>query len=189
MTDQQCTGNGALRTAILILATMTTGLTAGVFVDWANTIMPGLGDVDDRTFIAAYQALYDAINNPLFIGVEFTGAVLLTGVSVALHLRPEQRMVLIWAGAALAFNLAMSVITFGVPLNEELMTGELNSDADFAAARAQFDEAKWTAWNTARALASTIAFGCLAWALVIHRRPGHTTDRRTAGDQARPSHL
>lgn len=172
MTGQQQTdGSGFLRTGILILATVTTGLTAGVYVHWSNTIMPGLSDVDDRTFIASYQALYDAILNPLFTGVQFTGALLLTGAAVALHLRAEQRRVLIWVGAALGFYLVSVGITFGVPLNEELKTpGGLDSDADFAAVRAQFDEAKWTAWNTVRALASTIAFGCLTWALVIHRR-------------------
>lgn len=173
MTGQQRGGSGVLRTGILILATMTTGLTAGVFTDWSNTIMPGLGNVDDRTFVTAYRALFAAINNPLFIGVEFAGALLLTGLSVALHLRRGQRMVLIWVGAALVFNLAVSVITFGVPLNEPLSAiGGLDSNADFAAARALLDEAMWTAWNTARAVASVIAFGCLTWALVIHRRLG-----------------
>lgn len=180
--QQQSIGSGVLRTAILILATMTTGLTAGVFANWSNAIMPGLSNVDDRTFVAAFHALDAAILNPLFTGVVFTGALLFTGLSVALHLRPEQRPVLIWVGAALVFYLAVFVITFGVhePLNQELRTpGQLDGDADFSAARAQFDEAMWTAWNTVRAVASTIAFGCLTWALVIHRQLGLTTGRRT----------
>ncbi|WP_143661210.1 MULTISPECIES: hypothetical protein [unclassified Streptomyces] len=43
---------GVLRTVALILATMTTGLIAGVFVNWSNTVMPGLSTVDDRTISA-----------------------------------------------------------------------------------------------------------------------------------------
>lgn len=75
-----------------------------------------------------------------------------------------------WVGAALVFYLVAVVITFGVhePLNGDFRTAaEPGSGADLAAARARLDEAKWTAWNTARAVTSTVAFGCLAWALVI----------------------
>ena len=36
--------------ATLLPATITTGLVAGVFGDWAHTIMRGLGSTDDRTF-------------------------------------------------------------------------------------------------------------------------------------------
>ncbi|WUI04247.1 DUF1772 domain-containing protein [Spirillospora sp. NBC_00431] len=167
-------GGGALRTTSLIIATVTTGLTAGVFTDWSNTIMPGLHDVDDRTFVMAFRALNEAIENPLFVGVEFTGALLFIGLSAALHLRPGRRRVLLWVGAALAFYLVTNVVTVGVhfPLNDKIMEGEPHSDADFAAARAQLDEAKWTAWNTVRAVSTTLAFGCLTWALAIHRRHG-----------------
>ena len=167
-------GTGGLRTGTLILATMTTGLTAGVFVDWSNAIMPGLSDVDDRTFVTTFRALDAAITNPLFLGVGFTGALVFTGLSVALHRHSEHRPVLIWVTAALVGTLVVWGVTFGVnePLNEKLRSaGTLQSDADFAAARALLDEARWTAWNTVRAVASTAAFGCLAWALAIHRRP------------------
>ena len=169
-----------LRTGTLILATVTTGLTAGVFVDWSNTIMPGLNDVDDRTFVETFRALDAAITNPLFLGVEFTGALVLTGLAAVLHRHADQRKVLMWVGAALVGTLVVWGVTFGVnePLNEKLRSaGTLQSDADFAAARALLDEAKWSAWNTVRAVASTAAFGCLAWALAIHRgqREGSST--------------
>jgi uncharacterized membrane protein len=164
--------NESLRTGTLVLATMTTGLTAGVFVDWSNTIMPGLGDVDDRAFVTSFKALDAAITNPLFLGVEFTGALLLTGLAAFLHRRPEDRTVLVWVGAALASTLVVWAVTFGVnePLNEKLRTAPLGSEADFAAARALLDEARWTAWNTVRAVASTVALGCLAGALAVRRR-------------------
>jgi uncharacterized membrane protein len=166
-------GAGGLRTGTLFLATMATGYTAGVFVDWSNTIMPGLSDVDDRTFVATFRALDAAITNPLFLGAGFTGALVFTGLSAALHRHSTQRPVLIWVSAALVGTLVVWGVTFGVnePLNEKLRSaGTLQNDADFAAARALLDEAKWSAWNTVRAVASTAAFGCLAWALAIHRR-------------------
>ena len=56
----------SLQVATLLPATLTMGLTAGVFGDWAHTIMPGLGTTDDRTFIGAFQALDRAIlSSPL----------------------------------------------------------------------------------------------------------------------------
>lgn len=171
-------GGGVLRTGILIAATMTTGLLAGVFANWSNAIMPGLGNVDDRTFVTAFRALDEAITNPLFLG-GFTVALLLIALSVALHLRAEQRPVLRWVGAALVSYLVVFVITVGVhePLNEQFRAaGEADGSADFAAVRVQLDEARWAAWNTVRAVASTIAFGCLAWALVIHREARGLTD-------------
>lgn len=166
--------------AVLVLATGTTGLTAGVFVDWSNTIMPGLAGLDDRAFVTAFQELSAAIANPLFIGVEFTGALIFTAAAVALHLRADRRAVLPWVGVALLASLVTAATTFGVhePLNEVLRAVERPAgDAAFAAARAEFDEERWTRWNTVRAVASTVAFLCLTAALlargrVVGRRPG-----------------
>ena len=44
-----------LREAVLIAATLTTGLMAGVFGIYSNAIMPGLRRTDDRTFVASFQ--------------------------------------------------------------------------------------------------------------------------------------
>jgi uncharacterized membrane protein len=165
----------AWRTGTLVTATMTTGFTASVFVHWSNTIMPGLGTVDDRSFVATFHALDAAITNPLFLGVGFTGALLSILLSAALHLRSEQRSVLPWVCVALACYLAALMITFGVhePLNQTLRAaGDLDTDADFAAARVQLNEGRWMLWNTVRAIGTTIAFGCLARALVMHGRHG-----------------
>lgn len=166
-------GGEALRTVTLVVAAMTTGFTASVFVHWSKTIVPGLGEVDDRAFVASFHALDAAITIPLFLGVGFLGALLSTGLAASLHLHPEQRRILIWIAAALVCYLAALVITFGVhePLNQTLTTpGERATDADFAAARAGLDEARWTAWNTVRAITSTVAFGCLTWAVAGSRR-------------------
>jgi len=85
----------------------------------------------------------------------------------------EGRSVLPWAVAALVLYLATFVVTIGVhvPLNDGLKTtGDPDRIADLAAVRARFDEARWVRWNLARAVASTAAFGCLAWALVLYGR-------------------
>lgn len=170
-----------LRTGVLIAATLTTGLTAGVFVNWSNVVMPGLSDVDDRTLVTAFKALDSAIFNPLFIGVCFMGALLLTALSAVLHRGPSLRPVLRWIGAALLCYLLAVLITFGIhePLNQEIRDlEEPLAAADFAAARDQLDEAMWTTWNTVRAVLSTLAFGLLAWSLVTHRQAPRPSTRR-----------
>jgi len=161
-----------LRAAALIAATMTTGMMAGAFALYAHSIMPGLGDTDDRTFVGAFQAIDRAIINPWFMSM-FVGALLLSGLSVALHLRDDERSVLPWIAAALVLYVVVFVATIGVnvPLNDELKAaGDPDRIADLAAVRERFDEDKWVRWNLARTAATTAAFGCLAWALVLHGR-------------------
>ena len=159
-----------LRGAALIAATMTTGLMAGVFAIYANAIMPGLRRTDDRTFVGAFQATDKAIINPWFMAA-FFGALVLTGLAGALHLGAGSRPVLPWTVAAFVLYLAAVVITIAVnvPLNDAIKAaGPPDRIADLAAVRKRFNEARWAAWNLVRALTSTVAFGCLAWALVVY---------------------
>ena len=161
-----------VRGVALVTATMTMGLMAGVFGLYANAIMPGLRRADDRTFVAAFQSIDRAIINPLFMAT-FLGALLLTGLVVLLHLGGEARSVLPWAVAAFVLYLAVVVVTIGinVPLNDGLKAaGDPGRIADLAAVRERFHEAKWVAWNLARTVATTAAFGCLAWTLVLYGR-------------------
>jgi hypothetical protein len=69
--------------------------------------------------------------------------------------------------------LAVFVITLTVhePLNEVLRAaGDPDRIANLAAVRDAFHETRWVAWNIVRTIATTAAFGCLAWALVLHGR-------------------
>jgi len=137
------------------------GLMAGVFWLYAHAIMPGLRRTDDRTFVGAFQAIDRAIINPWFLPA-FFGALLLTGLAAALHL--SEGDVLPWTLAAFLLYLAVVAITVRVhlPRNDGIKAA---TDPDLAAVRARFDEAGWARWNVVRALASTAALGCLAWAL------------------------
>ena len=152
-----------LRVATLIAATMTTGLAAGVFGLYQHTIMRGLAHTDDRTFIGAFQAMDRAIINPWFMS-SFFGALLLT--AAAAFLNPGKA----WIIAAFVLSLAVVIITLAinVPLNDALKAaGDPDRISDLAAVRERFDEARWSAWNLVRTIASTAAFGFLCWALVV----------------------
>jgi uncharacterized membrane protein len=158
--------------AVLVVATVTVGLMAGVFGLYANAIMPGLGTTDDRTFVAAFRAIDEAIVNPWFLGVGFIGALASTALAAALHLRSGQRAVLVLTGAALVLYLLAFALTIGVhvPLNNGIKAaGDPMRIADFAAVRDAFDETTWTRWNMVRAVTATTACLCLAAALAVRR--------------------
>jgi uncharacterized membrane protein len=148
--------------AALVAATLAMGLMAGVFSIYSNAIMPGLRRTDDGTFVTAFRSIDTAIINPPFL-LTFLGALVLTGLAAVLHL-DDGGAVLAWTLAAFVLYLAVVVITFGVhlPRNDAI---KASTDPDRAAVRRRVDEAAWVRWNLVRALASTAALGCLAWAL------------------------
>ena len=159
-----------MRTALLLGATMTMGLVAGVFALYAHTIMPGLRHTDDRTFVAAFQSIDRAIINPWFMASAFAGALVLV-LAAALTSLGTRPFAWIAVAAALYLVAVVVTITVNVPLNDAIKAaGTPERIADLAAVRRNFDESRWAAWNLVRVLTSTTAFGLLAWALVLTGR-------------------
>src|SRR4051794_37714929 len=126
----------ALRTVSLLAATLTMGLATGAFALYAHAIMPGLKTTDDRTFVAAFQAIDRAIINPWFMLTGFLGALVFTGAATLLHLGRDQ---LPYIAMALVAYVIVVVITLAinVPLNDALKAA---GSADPAGAREAFDE-------------------------------------------------
>lgn len=161
-----------LPTTMLVAATITMGLVAGVLGLYAHTIMPGLRTTDDRTFVGAFQAIDRAIINPWFMAT-FFGALVLTGLAAIPHFGANERRVLVWIAAAFVLYLVAVIITMAVnvPLNDAIKAaGDPDRIADLAAVRRRFNETGWAAWNLVRTVATTAAFGCLIAALVAYAR-------------------
>ncbi|HEU5000255.1 MAG TPA: DUF1772 domain-containing protein [Lapillicoccus sp.] len=161
-----------MSTAVLLLATLTSGLVAGVYLFYAHTVMPGLGRAGDRTFVAGFQALDRAIVNPWFMATGFLGAPVLSVVAGLLHLDEPLRPVLWWVVAALVLDLVTIGITAGVnlPANDRLKAAGDADTIDVAAVRTEFDEVRWVRWNLVRVVLSVASFVALAWALVLAGR-------------------
>ncbi|SHF84804.1 anthrone oxygenase family protein [Streptoalloteichus hindustanus] len=163
--------SGFLRCAVMIAATVSTGLVAGLFSAFSIAVMPGLGKVDDRGFVATMQSVNRVILNGWFL-VAFVGTLVFAAAAALLNLDSDRRPVLLWVVAAFALSLATWIITavVNVPLNNELeAAGNPDQIQDLAAVRQRF-EAVWVRWNVVRSLTSTAAFGCLVWALVLYGR-------------------
>ena len=163
----------ALQATALLAATMTIGIGAGVFQLYNFAIMPGLRRTDDRTFVGAFQQIDTAIIGP-WLFLWFFGALGFTALAAALHLGADERSALPWIGGAFVLHLAVVVITMviNVPLNDQIKAaGDPGRIADLATVRERFHEARWIGWNLFRSVASIVAFGCLAGALVLHGGP------------------
>ncbi|MBB6171686.1 putative membrane protein [Nocardiopsis mwathae] len=158
-----------VRGIVLLAATLTTGLVAGLFYAYDMSVMRGLARAEDRTFVDTMQRINVAILNGWF-ALAFVGAPVLTIAAIGLHLGPDARTVVLpWTVAAFVLYATMLAITavVHIPLNNQIdKAGPLDEIGDFAAVRARF-ETRWVRWNIARTATSTGAFACLAWSLVL----------------------
>jgi uncharacterized membrane protein len=156
---------------VLGAAVLTMGLLAGLFYAYSVSVMPGLGDADDRTLIDAMQQINEAIENPVFF-LSFLGAPVLALAALVVVRRSGSRQVIRWIVAALVlYGVAFLVtVAFNIPLNDELAeAGDPERIADPARVRDDF-YGPWVAWNIVRTVASAAALGCLGYALLLHGR-------------------
>ncbi|GAA2597803.1 DUF1772 domain-containing protein [Streptomyces tubercidicus] len=162
----------ALQTVTLLVATLGTGLMAGLFAAFAYAVMPGLARSGDRSFVRAMQHINRAILNGWFL-LPFLLPMPLLILATVLSWNGHGRVALPWILAALVLYLAGFFVTSGVnvPLNNALDKADTEDDGRVRAARAVF-EGRWVTWNIVRAALHTAAFGVLAWALFLHGTAG-----------------
>jgi uncharacterized membrane protein len=164
-------GTGPAPGLVLGAAVLTMGMLAGLFYAYSVSVMPGLGDADDRTLIDAMQQINEAIENPVFF-LSFLGAPVLALAALVVVRRSDSRQEIRWIVAALVlYGVAFLVtVAFNIPLNDELaQAGDPERIADPARVRDDF-YGPWGAWNIVRTVASTAALGCLGYALPLHGR-------------------
>jgi uncharacterized membrane protein len=150
--------------AVLILATVLAGLTAGFFVTYSISVTRGLAVVDDTAYVTAFQGINAQVRNGWF-AVIFFGTPVTAALAAALLLRRRGPAILAGLGV-LSYVLGVLGLTFGlhVPLNDALATvGPVTGEAA-TAARADF-ETSWNLWNHLRAVAALGTFLFLLAAL------------------------
>ena len=163
---------------MLCAAVIAMRLLAGLFYAFDVAVMPALTAADDRTLVDATQQMIDKIENPGFFSI-LLGAPALAVVALV-QARSGSAKVAGWIVAGLVLYAVMVVVTFAFhfPLNDELKNaGDPARIENLAAVRDDF-VTPWVAWNIVRTLASTAAFGALAWALVLRGRMARVTSSR-----------
>ncbi len=157
------------RIVILIIATLLTGLSAGLCFTWANAVTPGIGRLDALGYLQSFQEMNRAIINPTFLLV-FFGPVLMHGWNLFVYRNaPDNQLWLLITAAVMYFLGVVLVTIFGnVPLNEMLDKTDLAqaSLSDLQAFRERFEQ-KWNRLHLIRTLTATSSFLLLLLSLVL----------------------
>ena len=146
----------ALNIAILLCS-----LVAGLVFTFAVVVMPGLGTLNDREFLRAFQVIDRIIqnNHPVFL-VVWVGSAVAVLASAFLgipQLEGVDRLLLIGAVAVYLLGVQLPTATINVPLNNQLQTLQLDAmDASSLAAAREAFEARWNQWNVIRTVLATV---------------------------------
>jgi uncharacterized membrane protein len=153
--------------ALLLLTVLLCSLVAGFLFAFAVVVMPGLGRLDDREFIQAFQAIDGVIqrNQPLFMLV-WVGSVLsaiATATCGLWTLGAVDRVVAIVAVLEYLFGVQLPTIAVNIPLNNQLQKVDSGALDDSARrqVRTRF-EVRWNRWNRVRT-----AFACITSLLLL----------------------
>jgi uncharacterized membrane protein len=157
-----------IKAIVVLLGILFTGLTAGLCFTWSNAITPGIGRLNDLTFLQSFQAMNRAILNPSFLILFFSPVVLL---SVNAFLYRNAPPIPFWSFllAAILFFVGVSLVTIfkNVPLNEMLDKTVLEnlSTMELKDLRAKFEK-PWNRWHIQRTITSFTAFVLLLIGLI-----------------------
>ncbi|WP_115462162.1 anthrone oxygenase family protein [Winogradskyella aurantiaca] len=144
---------------VLILSVLFTGLTAGLCFTWSNAVTPGIGRLDDISYLKSFQAMNRAIINAQFMLV-FMGPIILLFFNAYLFKNNDTGFCLFLI-AAILFLIGIGLVTvFGnVPLNEILDKSNLESlsKLELQTLRSKFEQ-PWNRWHMVRTLSSLTSF-------------------------------
>lgn len=156
-----------MKTFILVLATITTALVAGLFYAFAVSVNIAFAQLPDAAYITSTQAINVAIVNPAFM-VSFLGAPVLLPLATWLNARPAfTRRSWYLLAATLVFVIGSFGVTVvaNIPLNDKLaaFSTEGASAEQLHNMRVAF-ATPWNNWHLVRTLAGITALILLVMA-------------------------
>lgn len=147
-------------TIVLLLATLLTGLTAGLCFTWNNAVTPGIGQLVDMGYLRSFQEMNRAIINPTFM-IVFFGPVFLHIANIFLFRTSSSTIIWMLVASAVLYIIGVGLVTiFGnVPLNELLDKTDLMqaSSGELELLRDKF-EIKWNRLHFIRTISSILSF-------------------------------
>lgn len=139
---------------LLILATLGSGLMAGLFCAFSSFIMKALSSISPPQGIAAMQAINLVIVRPGFLMVFFGTGVTSVAALIA-GWQDFSTSALIWGTIGSAVYIVGSIgvtVAFNVPLNNKLAVAK--PDSEEGARMWNTYLFRWTRWNHIRSLAT-----------------------------------
>jgi uncharacterized membrane protein len=150
--------------ALVLLTLLGSGLMAGMFFAYSNSVMPALARMPGPQGIAAFNNVNVVIYNPLFLTIFMGTAVLalLLAIAALLGRTAQPAWILIGAALYLAGNLA---VTMGInlPMNDVLAGADPDGPSSVALWATFLD--RWVFWNHVRAVACTGSLAAFAMAV------------------------
>lgn len=150
------------------LATVFTGVIAGLFFAFSFSVMPALRKTRDETLVEVMQRINVAILNGWF-ALCFVGSLLASGSAFVLYtmLGGGEAYAQVMAGFVLYVAVIVVTRAFNIRLNNELArAGSPGAMVNAHGARKGF-EAPWIRWNNVRMILSVASFANLVWATSI----------------------
>ena len=142
---------------LVIASILGSGVMAGLFFVFSNTVMAALGRLPAAQGMAAMQSINAVILNPVFLCL-FIGTALLCALVVVLGVwqwRAPGAMLLVLGGASYLVGTFLVTMAFNVPLNNEL-AALAAGDPGSAETWVRYLRT-WTLWNHARTATSILA--------------------------------
>ena len=147
----------------LFATVLLVGLVAGLCFTWGNAVTPGIGQLDDLSYLNAFQQMNRSILNPIFYGV-FMGSLLVGIVAVFMSkgVSPTHFWMVFTAVLIYLFGVILVTVFGNVPLNELLDNTDLaqSSAEQLSALRKRFEQ-PWNRFHTIRIITGIIAFAVL----------------------------
>ena len=135
------------------------GLIAGFFYAFSVDVMRGLDIISPDGAIEAMQGINIAVRNPVFFITFFVTPIAGLITSVIHFQTGDRRASLFMIAATLIyfFGAFLPTAIVNVPMNEALAVLEPSNDAIATKEIWEAYSGKWTFWNTARTLASSLS--------------------------------
>ena len=159
----------SIKFIVLITGIILTGLTAGLCFTWGNAVTPGIGRLDNLSYLQSFQAMNRAIINPIFILV-FFGPVIVQIANVVLFRNTAQQAWILMIAAAVIYFVGLFLVTIlgNVPLNEILDKTDLVSatSEELSILRDRFEN-RWNRFHLVRTITTTLSFIMLTLSLML----------------------
>lgn len=143
---------------LLLITTIITALSAGVFFAWSCSVTPGLRLLSDATYFDTFRSLNKTIQNPMFFTV-FFGAAILLPLTAGMNYgkQPQAFWLMISASACYLFGV-MAVTIFGnIPLNLQIDSMDTTMNAASLKQYRIAIESSWNRLNLIRTFSATTA--------------------------------
>ena len=156
-----------LLSTVIVIAIALNALVAGLFFAFSVAVLPGLRDLDNRSFVTVFRGINRAIQKPVLLAVLFAAPIAaVAAAAIALIQGTELSATMIVVGALLSAATFMFTSSRNVPLNNMLERLPAKTESDARTARSRF-EPLWSRWNAVRSLTGTASVVLLSLSLVL----------------------